>query len=483
MLNAEEAVTRRNNILKPSIQTNNAPIKSISNRNNSNRKKPFSILNVYFLLAFAFILIISFAFSINYKFYTSFFFNEENIKENVKKNAVVLDSRIIKEKADEPITIAYAISITSCPNSRKDQKITDGAAILQHSIHLSSYQKNKKSKYNYQMIAIIHPSAMACSHELSLLGYIIKERDTPMDVSKIKSTVLRNGIVKSGCCQEKELIKLWAYTLIDYPVVVHLDVDTLVLQPMDELYDAMINGPKQTSEIPVMFNKALPQEKINAYFTRDYNMAKPGKPHVGVQGGFFIVKPNTTVFEEFITTIYTSDFRAGSGWGAKGFGNFYGAQQIQGLLPYYYDFLRPNEAVELNRCYYNAMGDNPRSKTDDGSLGICKDTNTYQCEDCRDTNFHKIKSVHYTLCKKPWMCRYCVINKKWREYCNFMHNSWYKVRKSLEDEWEDKFSSYRSRKHIGEYKVEHFYGFCKYAGIRGYVPLVLPNELGLINRL
>lgn len=37
------------------------------------------------------------------------------------------------------------------------------------------------------------------------------------------------------CCGADEFIKLHAYTLTDFHRVVHLDADTLVLHPMDEL--------------------------------------------------------------------------------------------------------------------------------------------------------------------------------------------------------------------------------------------------------
>ena len=35
-------------------------------------------------------------------------------------------------------------------------------------------------------------------------------------------------------------MKLYSYLLFDYPVVVHLDLDTLVLRPMDDLFDFMV---------------------------------------------------------------------------------------------------------------------------------------------------------------------------------------------------------------------------------------------------
>ncbi|CAN0524351.1 unnamed protein product, partial [Scytosiphon promiscuus] len=37
------------------------------------------------------------------------------------------------------------------------------------------------------------------------------------------------------CCGADEFIKLHAYTLMEFHRVVHLDVDTLVLHPLDQL--------------------------------------------------------------------------------------------------------------------------------------------------------------------------------------------------------------------------------------------------------
>lgn len=47
---------------------------------------------------------------------------------------------------------------------------------------------------------------------------------------------------------------------------------------------------------------------------------------------------------------------------------------IQGLLPWYYEYLHPNQAVELNRCVYNNMADNPTTDEaiQDVAQGRCR---------------------------------------------------------------------------------------------------------------
>ena len=179
------------------------------------------------------------------------------------------------------------------------------------------------------MIAFVHPNAESCSHVFSDLGYTIQIRDTPFDVTKIQGKFLREHVVKSGCCGEKEYLKLYAYTLLDYPIVIHLDLDSLILKPLDDLFIAMLGNDERSSgngmlskevkdaqsRVPVMFNDPLPEiNKLDAYFTRDYNMVNPGHKHVGVQGGFLIVKPNTDAFNEYVNIVLEGKFFQGGGW-------------------------------------------------------------------------------------------------------------------------------------------------------------------------
>ncbi|CAM9666745.1 unnamed protein product, partial [Sphacelaria rigidula] len=61
------------------------------------------------------------------------------------------------------------------------------------------------------------------------------EKDLPVAVEDIVDDFYRGFVVNSGCCGADEFVKLHAYTLTEYHRVLHLDVDTLLLHPMDEL--------------------------------------------------------------------------------------------------------------------------------------------------------------------------------------------------------------------------------------------------------
>ena len=170
------------------------------------------------------------------------------------------------------VTIGFAVTITGCGSD----PITEGAAVLQHSIHLASVHGPWGGKYEYHLYAIYHPDGEVCALPLADLGYTLLKRETPVQVKDIKGDFLRQNIERNGCCGEKELVKLEAYTLVQHPVVVHLDLDVVLLKPMDELFDWMLVDPHDlkgktydTSPLPIMWTEDEVPAVPNAFFTRD----------------------------------------------------------------------------------------------------------------------------------------------------------------------------------------------------------------------
>jgi len=373
---------------------------------------------------------------------------------------------------DAPI-IAYAVSLTSCAET---PSLIDGAAVLAHSIHLSSIQNPKSnSKYNYKMYAIVHTSASSCQPILEKIGYTVKLVDVPVLVEDIQGDFLRENVPQNGCCGELEFIKLWAYTLVDHPFVVHLDLDTMVLKPMDDLFDAALSG--DTSQLDsIMWQKEQhsidAKGSLNAFFTRDYNMSSRGKTNkpVGVQGGFLVLRPSKQVFEEFQEIIRKGDFQRGKGWGGLGFGPFYGSMTFQGIIPYFYDALHPGTAVELDRCAYNQMADNPRTKktVNDVVSGNCRDGRD-DCEDCRERDIGEVSTAHFTLCQKPWHCLPHGQDMLQHRLCKKLFKEWYRIRADLEQPGAGDDVVVGE----GKFQPEHFRGFCKSSGQHGYIPIQL----------
>lgn len=137
-------------------------------------------------------------------------------------------------------------------------------------------------------------------------------RQTPVDLADIRGDFLREDIAKNGCCGAAELLKLYAWTMTKYHRVVHLDMDSLVLANMDELfeYDA------------------------DLVYTCDEFMRNDQTNVCPVQGGFLLVRPDRKVFDELIDVVVQGDFRDASGWGGTGIGWWWGGATIQGKLTF-----------------------------------------------------------------------------------------------------------------------------------------------------
>ena len=167
---------------------------------------------------------------------------------------------------DDVITIGYFVSVTACGDS---SPLVDAAAVLKHSIHLASIHGNLGGRYGYKMHAIYHPDAAPCILPLATLGYELVLRDTAVKVEEIQGDWMRERIRENGCCGEKEIIKLEAYTFTEFPLVVHLDLDVIILKPFDDLSDAMIGDVDSLSKVARMWPDGPIPEQINAFFTRD----------------------------------------------------------------------------------------------------------------------------------------------------------------------------------------------------------------------
>jgi hypothetical protein len=295
---------------------------------------------------------------------------------------------------------------------------------------------------------------------------------------------------------------LYSYLLLDYPVVVHLDLDTIVLKSMDQLFDMMttkrptLQQRQQFASESSMWYKnstttspliTMPQ-RIDFMFTRDYNMVEPPRKQVfqmGVQGGFLLVRPSQDDFKDMVNLILSGgdDFTITDGWGSI-VGGFYGAGTIQGLASYYYGHIKNmTRSVELNRCYYNTMVDNPHSFNKALNKTLCTTLEPdLSCENCRHTPLEKVYTAHFTVCGKPEWC--AVQNPddgNGGRLCMELFREWHKVRLSLEIGWMQKFPNYVPELvHVNASESQHmylrsfFHGHC-----RGnqYIPIKFPIPL------
>jgi hypothetical protein len=372
------------------------------------------------------------------------------------------------------ITVAYVVTITGCGTPMRDEEpfpIAEGAAVLQHSIHRQS-----SAYYNYQMYALYHPDAFTCAQTLEPLGYQLLERNVLVSVEDIQGEFLRTHIAKNGCCGEKELLKLEAYTLVQHDLVVLLDLDTLLLQPLDLLFDILLQRTDvsfSTEQLKHLFmvhdeqeeeltRKLLKSGNLQVMHTLDYAMVPPSRKIKPFQGGFVILKPNRAVYDKFVQIVQEGDFRDRGGWGGQT-GKFWGGQTFQGIMPYYYHILHPVQSIALNWCTFNNMGSPSRNDgiVNDQPRGACY-TGADECEDCRARDISSVALVHYTVCQKPWLCMRHAADALENRLCRQFHHAWFRERSLMEQSWG------RSGRGTGSFDEDHFYGYCTAFGKKGY---------------
>ncbi len=374
--------------------------------------------------------------------------------------------------------------------------------------------------------------------ELKALGYVGKQRPHHGPTARSPNenpNKLRLLMHNDGCCGYAELLKLHVYGLVEHELAVHLDFDSLLLRPMDDLFDVMLgkgdveSRMKKIMESNMMAN--LPRTKdvdyskpIDAAFTRDYNsVVKPRlDAPVGYQGGFLVVRPDLQVLERYRSILQKGEFLLNPrrGWGGK-HGGFYGDLTFQGILPYYYEDVAPqweaedeeekevgHNEIELNRCIYNQMADNPRKSTykfpratplDPKAMGF-RDTNICRDgrKDCSDTDCQRTHpkdsiTAHFTFSGKPWDCSVGNAGTVAHDTCIGLLREWFSIRRELENWWWLFSSSSANNSRPCYWKEETvakvlksrqgalntgtpYLGYCDEYGSGGYRRLVEPDE-------
>ncbi len=396
-----------------------------------------------------------------------------------------------------PVVVAYAVSFIKCGDHQNNAAgLIDASLILRHSIHKISIRNPAcGSKYDYKMYAIVHRQAESCSQTLEKVGFEVIVVDPPLTKDEIRGEYLRNNIHKERCCGHDEFIKLEAYRLPE-DIIVHVDIDFAFYKPLDHLFDAIRydkdspEGAAARKKIELERPGEKMPDKIGAFLTRDWPQVVPGKFPAGYQAGFLVARRDPEVFEEIVEVIkegnYTPGWGRGYGWGNLGYGGWVGAMAMQGLIAYYYDHIRKDNAVELNHCLHNHMGMDVRHR------GKCRN-GLDNCEDCMKTDVDTIYSMHYTMCRKPWLCqatgakggkkkgggRGSALNTDSVNvhHCLAMAEKWHTLRTQFEVSMY--LITHDESIHLGQYgkyRANIFQGHCDGDGDEHYVQLSLGNS-------
>lgn len=216
---------------------------------------------------------------------------ESNYSNIINSNNQNNNNLRSKDEIKKKKKIAYAITVT------KDGNFLDGALVLGHSARkIHSKRFKNPDDYDMDLVAFVTSSVKTSKEALEKFGWKVLVKGLPVELDEIKNEQYVEKMRNSGCCGADEFLKLWSYTLTDYEIVIHLDMDSIIFQTMDEL---------------VNINKEF-------LFTGDYNMMS-GSPVPPAQGGFIVVKPSMKTFSKFQEIIREGDY-GNHGWGNTGIG-------------------------------------------------------------------------------------------------------------------------------------------------------------------
>ena len=422
--------------------------------------------------------------------------------------------------------VAYILPIYSCyklssqpinhyglNDPGNDKELHDAALMLQASIHKNSARNPASSSaYDYEMVALVHKHVEQCdgganrTEMLRNLGYRVEVVREPINQLDMKNQYLKNHAPKNngGRTGIREMIRLYAFKLVEYKIAVLVDTTTWILNAPDAIFDVLLNGARNHSWVEhnpdhivketfypngkTEVSDPLPSE-LEVMYTRDYSAMKQGSWDTGVSLSFLPVRPNLRTFRQLIKTFQTTDYNHDWGWDRKGYVNYAGSMTTKGLLTYYFNELMPDRRLELHRCIYNNMADVPFIAGKSGASDYCRDVkehkngpdgNPVPCTDCRINNWGDIIVANFQVCQVPWVCPYVQevegvpLLVPTLKMCRQFHQSWFALRASVETSF---LAPEERTKTTGTYHPEIFNGYCIPGGERGGAYIAMGVEI------
>jgi hypothetical protein len=285
---------------------------------------------------------------------------------------------------------------------------SDAALVLGHSIrqvHSETNSKGGSDKYSADLIALVTPNVLIARPILQAYGWRVVEKPLPVQEDEIENTLFAQQFKSSSKEGMFELMRLWTFAFTGYHRVVYLDVDSLVLRNLDELFD---------------------DDHLELQYTGDFEH-KEHSPAVPIRDSFLIVKPSIDRFEQIKSMIKKGKHNR-NGWFDSRIGNFWGGQTLKGLLPYVYYAKHKGKGKLLDSCKYHNLAASPHRPGTKKCWGAERN-----CPDCRLTNITDVLTLDYSACGQPWLCSK-LINKQHdnQQACKAMHQKWFEVRDDLE---------------------------------------------------
>ena len=435
-----------------------------------------------------------------------------------------------RSDAENRTTVAYILPVYTCyklagqgliqhglnePSS--DQEFMDAALMLQASIHKNSVRNpSSGSTYDYIMVALLHRGVESCAGGasrkdiLERLGYRVEVVREPIHANNIKNDYLQKHAPRNngGRAGMREMIRLYAFKMIEYRITVLVDLTTFILHPPDAVFDTLLNGPRghewaeshpthivRDTFYPngtILTAQRLPTE-LDVMFTRDYSSMSQDSWTTGVSLAFVPIRPSVAVYTKLVNRYQSTDYNAKFGWDSKGYAHYAGSMQTKGLLTYFFSEIEPHRKLELHRCIYNNLADVPFIAGRKGGSDSCRDVkehktqpdgSTMPCTDCRIQLFDEIVVANYNICRPPWVCPFIPDSGRvplllpTLKMCRLFHESWFDLRRIVE---ESVLEASKRTKATGTFHPEIFHGYCQPGGTSGGAYVTMDYTLQLFH--
>ena len=215
-----------------------------------------------------------------------------------------------------------------------------------------------------------------------------------------------------------------AWKKTSHPLVVLIDYNTFVLNPLDQVFNDLLNDQDR-----------------KAMFVRH--------PTGAVSTNMLIIKPSLEEYESVRNTYLNAFYTPYSGWNGEGHNGFPGELGLEGFLSYYY---RDDNSIELDRCIF---------------------MNSFDPE-CKSTPFPDVCVAYHSpdVCGQPWECP--EPNPLWdpqtEENCLKIHREYFQMRYEFEQYRWNKPKK-KQQKRFGMFRRESFLGYCKDVGKDNYLKM------------
>lgn len=363
-------------------------------------------------------------------------------------------------------SVAYLVPVQSCPSEALE--LTEGIAVLRQSI----VSAHNTSEYNYKMFLVVRRDSEGCQVEetANKLGFEVLTLpddgefapgmlfETPIQSAASQAVIVDRGDTERNFSgnhnRDHSLESDFLAPLSDHDIVVMLRMDSIVIKPLDSLFDTVLQTKEYSLEIAQLLRKSEEQTRpheVDAFAAAagrymDFYIAKRGWRH--------LFQALSASFEYLSTENQNSHPSSGTlnaSTGRSPLKRLYARHQQHQSKPAVPAIgFDTSSVLWLDCCLFS------RRKKNDGNCDF-------------ETPFEHSWVASSGSCSPPWGCNgHNYDGGAEGDYCEELHRAWFHYRTQLDQSHAQEQSS--MKKGSENTRGDTSYGtYCKHGGAEGYV--------------